>query len=71
MSSGIEPIPIKLGGETHLATNMDTLIKEAFRQGWLSARHWPNHPLPEHLFVKIEPIQEPGPASIVLKIEWP
>lgn len=71
MSNGAEPIPIKLGGKDHLQTNMDDLIKEAFRQGWESARHWPNHPRPQHLFVRIEPGDGPLVTSVLLTIEWP
>lgn len=65
MSSGAEPIPVKDPDSLKLA---DAVVKEAFRQGWESARHWPNHPLPKHLFVKMD---SPDPDTIVLRIEWP
>ena len=68
MSSGIEPTPIKLGDQDQLQTNMDLLIQEAFRQGWLSGRHWPNHPVPQSLLTSI---QQVSPDEIILKIEWP
>lgn len=71
MSSGIEPIPIELGGKDHLHTNMDDLIREAFRQGWESARHWPNHLLPQDLTISLLPGEGPLVTAVLLRIEWP
>lgn len=71
MSNGVEPIPIRLqdinGPIT--ANGIEALIKEAFRQGWLNSRHWPNHPFPQQLFVKIRPSDRPN--SISLRVTWP
>jgi hypothetical protein len=66
VNSGTEPTPIKDTGLSDTQTR-DLMIREAFRQGWESARHWPNHPLPKHLFITVHL----GTEDIVLKIEWP
>ena len=69
MSSGIDPKPIRLGGEDKMQMNMESLIQEAYRQGWQRARQWPNHPIPETLNVSIS--QGPSLEEIFLRIEWP
>jgi hypothetical protein len=63
VSSGIEPIPILY------ETMPDGALKEAFRQGWEAARHWPNHPLPQHLFVRSEELLVSN--RLLIRIEWP
>lgn len=69
MSSGAEPIPIEFpDGPPEGGVDLMLVIKEAFRQGWASARHWPNHPLPQQLFVRLD-INDP--ETYVLRIEWP
>ncbi len=65
MSSGIEPIPIPGTGDLIMA---DAVLKEAFRQGWLSSRHWPNHPLPKALVARIGSTES---GDVLLEIEWP
>lgn len=69
MSSGFEPIPIPyIDSAPPGSMDSKALIKEAFRQGWLASRHWPNHPLPDHLFVSISAADS---ESMTLRIEWP
>lgn len=70
MSNGIEPIPISVPeGPSDGDPELSLLAREAFRQGWLAARHWPNHPLPGHLFVTLE--CGACPTEAVLRIRWP
>lgn len=70
MSSGTEPIPLDLSLPPDSDPNIDhtRMLREAFRQGWLSARHWPNHPMPSHLFISLDTDDQ---NNYLLRIEWP
>lgn len=68
MSSGIEPIPVPMPDGNWTVELVDAILREAFRQGWLSARHWPNHQLPDPLTVELE---ETTPGEMIrLEISW-
>lgn len=63
----VEPIPIFLPTSPEGEEVADAGLLEAFRQGWLSARHWPNHPLPSNLRATVEEIDA---DHVTLTIEW-
>lgn len=67
--NSIDPTPIPVdpaGAPTENRYMSGLLIEEAFRQGWLAARHWPNQPLPDRLDISIQNLVD----EVTLRIEW-
>lgn len=46
----------------------DAGLLEAFRQGWVAARHWPNQPLPRGLTAEVAELDD---DHVTLTISWP
>jgi hypothetical protein len=63
---GPKPIPVPMREGTWTVELTDLVIAEAFRQGWASARHWPNHKPPENVTVEMEEVQD----EIILRVNW-
>lgn len=66
----VEPIPLYVPSTLPIPEGMDTAdagLIEAFRQGWLSARHWPNHQLPTKIDCEVE---ETDDEHVTLTMRW-